>query len=212
MKVAIFGASGRTGRPLIEQALAKGYEVTALVRDKAKLPFTHERLTLVQGDVTNPQVVEQVVSGQDAVISALGQAKGSPANLLTVAMTNIIGAMQKQGVRRLISLTGAGVPDPNDQPKLIDKLIRALFKLPIGGMKAALDDSLGHVERIKASNLDWVIVRGPRLTEDPPKGNYRVGYVGKDSGIKMARSDLAEFMLKQLTDNQYLHKLPVVSY
>ena len=212
MKIVIFGGSGRTGRPLIEQALAKGYEVTALVRDPTKLPIKNERLKVVQGDVTDSRVVEQVVAGQDAIISAIGHTKSASPNLLTVAMTNIVSAMQKHGVRRLISLTGAGVPDPLDQPKLVDHLIRALFKLPVGGMKAILQDPLGNVERVKASGLDWVIVRGPRLTEDPPKGSYRVGYVGKDSGIKVARADLAEFMLKQLTNDQYLHKLPVVSY
>ncbi len=212
MKLAIFGASGRTGRPLVEQALAQGHEVAVLVRDTAKFPIKHERLTVVQGDATDAQKVEQVVAGKDGVISALGHVKGSPPDLLTSAITNILAAMKKNGVRRLVSLTGAGVPDPLDQPKLIDNLIRALFKLPIGGMKQVLQDSVGHVEKIKASRLDWVIVRGPRLTEDPPKGQYRVGYVGKDSGIQVARADLADFMLKQLTDNQYLHKLPVVSY
>jgi nucleoside-diphosphate-sugar epimerase len=212
MKIAIFGASGRTGRPLVEQALAQGHEVTALVRDVSKLPVKHPRLTIVPGDATDLKVVEQVIAGQSGVISVLGPTKGSSPDLLTTAMTNIIAAMKKQDVRRLIVLTGAGVPDPLDQPKFIDILIRVLFKLPVGGMQQVLQDSIGQVDRIKASDLDWIIVRGPRLTQDPPKGQYRVGYLGKDSGLKVGRSDLAEFMLKQLTGNEYLHKLPVVSY
>jgi putative NADH-flavin reductase len=212
MKIVIFGASGRSGRPLVEQALAQGHTVSALVCDPAKLSLNHPNLKIIQGDATNPEVVEKTIAGAEVVISVLGHVKDSPKNLLTTAMTNIIKAMNKLGVRRLISLSGAGVPDPLDQPKFIDKFIRFLFKLPIGGMREVLQDSLGHVELIKATDLDWTIVRGPRLTEDPPKGQYRVGYVGKDSGIKLGRADLADFILKQLNDNQYLRKLPVVSY
>jgi putative NADH-flavin reductase len=212
MKLAVFGGTGRTGRPVIEQALAAGHEVTALVRDPAKLSITHERLKVFKGDVMNAQDVEQAVAGQDAVITVIGRTKESPSTLMTTATENIIAAMKKHNVGRIISLTGAGVPDPHDQPKFIDNLIRALFKLPIGGMKEMLQDSIAHTERIKASGLDWVIVRGPRLTEEPRKGQYRVGYVGKDSGIKVGRADLAEFILKQLTANEYKHKMPVISY
>ncbi len=212
MKLAIFGATGRTGRPLLEQALSQGHEVAVLVRDPSKLSTRSERLRVVQGDLLDSQKVEEVVAGTEAVLSVIGRTKGSPPDLMTNATKNILDAMRKHGVRRLISLTGAGVPDPNDQPKLVDNLFRAVFKLPIGGMKETMHDALGHVELIKASDLDWVIVRGPRLVEEPRTGQYRVGYVGKDSGIKLGRADLAEFMLNQLTEDKYLHKLPVVSY
>ena len=209
MKLAIFGASGRTGRPLVEQALAAGHDVTVLVRTPSSFPLKHERLNVVQGSVEDAAKVNQAVAGADAVLSVLGHTKSSNKDVLTVGTRNIINAMNKHGVRRLISLTGAGVRDPHDQPKLVDKVFGfALARL----QPDLLRDSENHVKVIQESDLDWIVVRGPRLTEGPRTGKYRVGYVGKDSGTQASRADIADFMLKQVTHNTYVHKLPVVSY
>lgn len=209
MRVVIFGASGRTGLPLVEQALAAGYAVTAFVRDPAKLPIAHQRLRVVQGDVMDPAAVEDAIKGADAVLSVLGHTRGSPDDVQTVATQNIVNAMNKNGVRRLISLTGAGVRDPKDQPKLIDKV----FGVLLGTLqKSVLQDAERHAQVIQNSALDWIIVRGPRLNQGPYTGTYRVGYIGKDSGTQVSRADLAEFMLKQVTDDRFLRTMPVVSY
>lgn len=208
MKLTIFGASGRTGRPLVQQALDAGHEVVAFVRDPAKLPLTHERLTILQGDVMKLGDVEQAVRGSDAVLSTIGQGKDSPKDVQTVATRNIVAAMEKYGVRRLVSLTGAGVDVPEDQPKLINHVIKLALKMLSG---AVLQDALGHVDVIRGSNLDWVIVRGPMLTEGPRTNNYRVGWVGVNTSARISRADLADFMLKQATDTTYLRKLPMVS-
>jgi putative NADH-flavin reductase len=209
MKLTIFGASGRTGRPLVEQALAAGHEVTAFVRDPARLPISDARLHVVQGDVMNAAQVDEAVRGADAVLSVLGHAKGSPKNMQTVATENIVAAMQKHGVRRLISLTGAGVKDPQDQPKLVDHAIRGLLVLL---QKDVLRDAEQHARVIQQSALDWTIVRGPRLNEGPRTGTYRVGMIGKNSGTLVSRADLADFMLKHVDDTTYLGQAPVVSY
>jgi putative NADH-flavin reductase len=209
MKLTIFGASGRTGRPLVEQALAAGYEVTAFVRDPARLPISDARLHVVQGDVMNAAQVDEAVRGADAVLSVLGHAKGSPKNMQTVATENIVAAMKKHGVRRLISLTGAGVKDPQDQPKLVDHAIRGLLVLL---QKDVLRDAEQHARVIQQSDLDWTIVRGPRLNEGPRTGTYRVGMIGKNSGTLVSRADLADFMLKHVDDTTYLGQAPVVSY
>lgn len=208
MRLTVFGASGRTGRPLVQQALDVGHDVIAFVRDPAKLPLQHERLTIVQGDGMKLADVENAVEGSDAVLSTLGQSKGSPKDLQTVATRNIVAAMGKYGVRRLVSLTGAGVDAPEDQPKLINNIIKFALKTLSG---AVLLDAVGHVEVIKSSSLDWVIVRGPRLTEGPRTSKYRVGWVGVNTGTSISRADLADFMLKEATDNTYLHKMPMVS-
>lgn len=209
MKLAIFGASGRTGRPLVEQALAAGHDVTALVRTPGSFPIKHERLNVIQGSVEDATKVDQAVAGADAVLSVLGHSKTSNKDVLTVGMRNIVNAMKEHGVRRLINLTGAGVRDPQDQPKLVDKVFGfALKRL----QPDLLRDSENHVQVIRGSDLDWIVVRGPRLTEGPRTGKYRVGYVGKDSGTQASRADIADFMLKQVTDNTYVRKLPVVSY
>ena len=208
MKLAIFGATGRTGRPLVEQALEAGHSVVALVRVSEKMSMKNANLTLIQGDSTNAADVERTVQGVDAVLSVLGQSKGSPRNLLEVSMRNIVVAMRKYGVRRLVSLTGAGVDAPEDRPRFANHVIKFALKTLSGHI---LKDAEQHAEIIKNSGLDWVIVRGPMLNEGPQTGKYRVGWVGVNTGPRISRADLANFMLKQVTDDTYLHKLPMVS-
>lgn len=209
MKVAIFGASGRTGCPLVEQALAAGHEVRVLVRDPSKFTESHGRLAVVRGDVLDAEAVDETIAGTAAVLSALGQTKTSPKDVQTRGTENIVSAMERRGVRRLVSLTGAGVRDPRDEPKLVDRAITSL----LGWLQPdVLEDGARHAEVIKRSDLEWVIVRGPRLTEGPRRGRYRVGMVGKNSGTRISRADLAEFMLEQLSTNTHLRQMPVVSY
>ncbi|QIN82018.1 NAD(P)H-binding protein [Rubrobacter tropicus] len=209
MKVAIFGATGRTGRPLVKEALERGHAVTAFARDPSRLGVSRDRLVVVRGDVTDASAVERAVSGQDAVVSALGHAKGSPKDVQTRGTANIVAAMEKHGARRLVSLTGAGVRTEGDEPKLVDKVFGLLLKTL---QRDVLEDAEGHVAVIRASGLEWVVVRGPRLTEGEKKGQYRVGLVGKNSGTSISRADLADFMLDQLTDDAHLGRMPVVSY
>lgn len=209
MRIVIFGATGKTGHHLVAQALSAGHEVRAFVRDASRLPMRHERLQIVEGDVLDTTSVEQAVSNVDAVLSALGHTKTSTNDVQKVGTENIVGAMKKSDVRRLISLTGAGVRDEQDEPKLVDKVFGLLLKLL---QPAVLKDAEQHTQVIKASGLDWVIVRAPRLTDGPRTGEYRVGYVGKSSGTKTSREDVAGFILQQLTDDEYLHQQPMISY
>ncbi|MBA2393382.1 MAG: SDR family oxidoreductase [Ktedonobacteraceae bacterium] len=208
MKLAVFGATGRTGKPLVEQALQAGCEVVILVRTPSKRAVQSPRLTVVQGDVMNQVDVDKVVQGSDAVISVIGQTKQSPRNLQTVAINHIIESMNKYGVKRLVSLTGAGVDDPHDRPNSVNHLIKIALKVLSGHV---LKDAENHAEAIYKSNLDWVIVRGPMLNEGPYTGKYRVGWVGVNTGSRISRADLAEFLLKQTTDTTYLRQAPMVS-
>lgn len=208
MKLSIFGASGKTGRSLVEQALAAGHEVVAFVRTPSKLPLQHEQLTLLQGDATDGVAVARAVEGSDAVLSALGHTKGSPKDLQTVATRHIVAAMKAHGVKRLVSLTGAGVSDPKDAPKLADRVVKFLLQTISG---AVLKDAEAHAEVIRSSGLEWTIVRGPRLTDGPRTSSYRIGFVGKNSGLQASRANVADFMLKAATDTLYLHQAPMVS-
>jgi putative NADH-flavin reductase len=208
MNITIFGATGRTGVPLVKQALDAGHAVVALVRNPSTLSQQGERLTLVQGDVCDPSAVEQVIQGTDAVISVLGHRSDSPADLQTVATRHIVAAMRRYGVKRLVSLTGAGVAAPQDQPKLINHLISLALKTVSPDV---LRDAEQQAEIIKHSDLEWVIVRGPRLNDGPPTGKYRVGWVGVNTSTRIARADVADFLLKQVTDTTYLHQLPMIS-
>lgn len=209
VKVAIFGATGRTGRYLVEGALRDGHEVVALVRDPGKLTVSHERIRVVAGNVLIPSRVEEAVAGADAVLSVLGHTKTSTKDVQARGTANIVAAMKGHGVRRLVSLTGAGVRNPGDRPKPVDRVFSSLLKLL---QREVLEDAERHAEVIKGSGLDWVIVRAPRLTDGPATGEYRVGAVGKDSGTKVSRADVASFMLEQLTDDSYVGRAPMISY
>jgi len=118
----------------------------------------------------------------------------------------VVGLLEKH---RLVTLTGAGVRDPRDQPKAFDHLMRTLLGMLSG---AVLRDSQEGVSMIRASDLDWTVVRVPMLTDGPLTGKFRVGYVGKDSGRQISRADAAAFMLQQLEDDTYFYQAPMISY
>jgi len=208
MKLAIFGATGRTGRPLVQQALDAGYEVIALVRTPATFSLQHERLTVVPGDVLNPAEVDQVVQGADAVLSVLGHSKNSPKDMQTVAIKNILAAMETYGVPRLVCLSGASVSVSQDQPKLINRVMKLVTKVIAGPVLA---DGETCLNVLQDSTLDWIMVRGPMLNEGPHTGKYRVGWTGVNTGISISRADIADFMLTQVTNTTYIHQAPLVS-
>lgn len=209
MKIIVFGASGGTGREVAKQALEAGHTVTAFVRNPAKLDIQHANLNVFQGDVLDAVAVQKAVAGQEAVISALGPSRPPVPAMMETAAKNIVAAMNQAGIRRLISTTGAGVRDAQDQPKLVDHIIKGLLTLLAGDV---LKDSAANVDVIRASGLDWTIVRYPRLTDGPLSGKYRVGFVGKDSATQVSRADGAHFVLKELENAKYIHQMPVVSY
>lgn len=209
MKIVVFGASGGTGKEIVRQALEAGHEVTGFVRSPAKLEISHPNLKKCQGDVLDVAAVEGAVAGQDAVISALGPTRPPVPGMMENAAKNILAAMKKHGVQRLVSTTGAGVRDPQDKPKLVDHVMKGLLSLLA---KEVLRDSAVNVDVIRASNVDWTIVRYPRLIDGTHTGKYRVGYVGKDSGSQLSRADGADFVLKELTEAKYVHQMPMVSY
>ena len=208
-EIALFGATGRTGRLVLDQALAAGYSVRALARRPEAIAATSDRLVVVQGDVLDPAAVENTVRGTDAVISVFGQVKGSPASLQTRGTELIVEAMQREGLTRVITLSGGGLPaEEHDQPKAADRVIRFLLRKLA---PQVLDDAIGHLEVLKKSGLDWTVVRGPRLTDAAAAGTYRVGWVGVNASTQIARGDLASFILTQLDDRTFVHELPFVS-
>lgn len=206
--IAVFGGTGKTGRRVLDRALAAGYTVRALVRDPAKLDRSDEKLPVIRGDVTDPGSVAETVAGADVLRSLFGQVKGSPKTLQTDGTRVIVDAMRAAGVRRIVTLSGGGLRDPHDRPKAPDKIIRFLLKTLSGHVLA---DAEGHLEVLQASGLDWTVVRGPRLTEDPGTGGYRRGWVGVGTGISISRDDLADFILTQVEDREFIAQMPFVS-
>jgi putative NADH-flavin reductase len=209
MKIAIFGATGETGRQLVEQALAAGYQAVAYVRNPSKLNTKHENLTIVQGELADQAIIERAVSAADAVISVLGPRGGSKGKPITRGTQNIIEAMKKQGVHRLIISSTLSAKDPNDLPDFKAKALVNLVKLT---MHAAYEEIVSVADTVRKSDLDWTIVRLTTLNNNPKSGKVRVGYLGKgEVGLRISRADLAEFMLKQVQDTKYLRQAPVIS-
>jgi putative NADH-flavin reductase len=209
MRITIFGATGGTGKQLVEQALAAGYQVVAYVRNPSKLNTRHENLTIAKGDLADQAMIERAISGADAVISVLGPRGDSKNKPITRGMQNIIEAMKKQGVRRLIISSTLSAKDPNDLPDFKAKALVNLVKLT---MHAAYEEIVSVAETVRKSDLDWTIVRLTTLNNNPKPGKVRVGYLGKgEVGLRISRADLAEFMLKQVQDTKYLRQAPVIS-
>ncbi|WP_125130417.1 NAD(P)H-binding protein [Microbacterium sp. 10M-3C3] len=209
MTLALFGATGRTGRRVLDRALAAGYHVRALVRDPAGLGVSSDHLTVITGDVQDPATVAATVAGTDAVLSLFGQVKGSPPTLQTDGTRVIVDAMRTAGVRRIVTLSGGGLrDDAHDRPKAADRIIRFLLRTLSGQVLA---DAEGHLEVLRSSHTDWTVVRGPRLTEKPGVGGYRVGWVGVNASTQISRDDLADFILTQVDDRRFLHAMPFVS-
>ena len=209
MRIVVFGASRGVGLEVVKQALDAGYRLTAFVRSPERFTFKHPGLTLCQGDAMDAVAVENAIAGQDAVISTLGPTRPPVPGMMETAAQNIVTAMKKHGVRRLISTTGAGIRQPEDKPKLADYFIGFLLNLLA---KSVVLDSAANVKVIQSSDLDWTVVRYPRLMEGDPVGKYRFGYVSKDSSTQLTRADAAASVLKELTEKKWLRKLPLVSY
>ncbi len=208
MRLTIFGATGRTGQQLIEQALLAGHTITILVRDPAKVRIDHPGIKVLIGDINNAEQVEQAITGAEAVISVLGPTRNKPTFEVAAGTEVILSAMKRLGVRRLILSTGAGIADPQDAPGLVDHLIKFLLK---NISRYIYEDMEQVVSKVRATDLDWTIVRVPMLSDSPHSGRIRVGYVGKGVGMRIGRADLADFMLWQLSDNSQVHAAPAIS-
>jgi putative NADH-flavin reductase len=209
MKLVIFGATGSIGRQLVQQALEQGHHATAFVRNPTKLEIQHANLTIVQGDVLNSAEVEQAVKGQEAVLCTLGSGQKRSGTVRSEGTKQIIQAMEKTGVHRLICQTTLGVGDSQGNLDFFWKYI--MFGLLL---RPVLADHALQETYVQQSHLDWTIVRPGAFMAGDRTGNYRHGFPGTDKTLKLkiSRADVADFMLKQLTDNSYLHQTPGLSY
>ena len=207
MKLLIFGATGSIGRHVVKQALEQGHTVTAFTRDAAKVDIKHDNLQVAEGDVLDAAAVEKVVPGHDVVLCALGA--GRKGGVRAPGTRNIIGAMDKAGVRRLVCESTLGVGDSRGN-------LNALWKYVMFGLllRPAYADHVDQERHVTESRLDWTIVRPGAFTDGPHTGEYQHGFPGTDKTtmLKISRADVADFMLRQLTDETYLHKTPALSY
>jgi putative NADH-flavin reductase len=205
MKLTIFGATGATGTDLTSQALAAGHEVTAVVRDPARLAVPAQpRLRTVTADVMDPTSIIPAIAGADAVISAVGPRGTGPTTVIRDSVHSIVQAMGKTGTRRLLEVSGSVVADEGESPYLrylLKPLARRTF------LRHVCADMRRAEDEIRDSNLDWTIFRPPALTSKAATGTYRTAIDRNlPHGFTVSRADLAVCMLARLDDPTVIHR------
>jgi putative NADH-flavin reductase len=205
MKLTIFGATGATGTCLTGLAVAAGHEVTAVVRDPARLAAAgRDRMRVITADVMDPAGITTAVAGADAVLSAIGPHGTGPTTVSQDSARSIVAAMREAGTRRLLTISGSVVTDQGEGPVmryLLKPLVRATL------LRHVCADMRRAEELVRESGLDWTIMRPPRLTGGPATGTYRTA-VDRNlaRGYTVSRADLAACMLGLLDDPAALRR------
>jgi len=209
MQLVVFGATGGTGRELVKQALGHGHSVRAFVRNPDRLKVIHHRLEVVTGDVQDAKSVAAAVAGQDAVLCALGVNERKPNTILSDATRTLVGAMEAEGVRRLLYVSSLGVGETKGQlGPIYNHVVLPLL------LKEIFADKETAETVVRESGLDWTIVQPARLTNALLTGKYRAG-PGAAKGRwfpKIARADVADFMLNALERKQFIREVAAIAY
>ncbi len=207
MRILVIGASGRTGRQIVEQALGHGHEVRALVRSQA-LELSHPRLEVVTGDVLDFDAVSAAVEGMDAVAFAAGSSNVRPVTVYSAGMANVVHAMALHQVDRVAMVTAAGVGATND-PNLSVSLKVMITTV----LRPVYQDMEAGERRLMASGLDWTIVRPVGLSDGPLTGTYRVSLDGSllPKSSRVSRADVAALVLKALETGSYSLRTLVIA-
>lgn len=211
MRVAVFGASGRTGRLVVDRLLDDGSDVLAYVRDPAGLPWSHVKLTVVVGELADSTTIAQAVTGSAAVISALepSRERGATGTPVADGTRLIVAAMNDAGVRRYIGLATPSIPDSRD-----GRTVRAARLTLVAKIMSphALRELRGMTAAVTGSDLEWTIARISRPVDRPGTGSLRVGFLGRDKVFStMTRTDIAAFLVGQLTDESFVRAAPAIS-
>ena len=208
MKIAVFGATGTIGHQVVNQALAQDHQITALARNPEKLGLDHDQLTKRAVDVFDAHQGEEAIAGNDAVIIVLGSAKLT-GQVRSVGTRNIIAAMKKLGVKRLICQTTLGIGDSKASLNFYWKYL--MFGLIL---RSVYQDHIVQEGLVKNSGLDWTIVRPAAFTDGPVTEKFYHGFFerGKKLTLTISRADVAAFILQELSTSAYLRKSPGLSY
>lgn len=207
IKVAVIGGTGKAGKYLIAQLIKQGYSCKLLLRNPETFSIQNPLLEIMQGDVQNQDDIRALLEGCDAVISALGMGKTpKQTSIFSQSTTNIIQAMTEQNVQRYLVLTGLNVDTKFDKKSLKSKFATDWMYT---NYPLTTADKQREYELLKASNLDWTLVRLP-IIEQTEERNEVVVSLEDCLGDKISATDLADFLINQLFDNQYFKKSPFI--
>lgn len=209
MKIIVFGATGGTGRLIVSQALAKGHSVTAFARNPEGFP-TEPHLRVIKGDVFDFAAVVDAIRGHRAVLSALGARTTKKSDVLAQGIPHILAGMHQEYVTRLIVLGAAGLhPDWSKYQNALTAMSLWIARKTV--LKHPFIDQAAQESLLAASDVDYTIVRAPRLVDGPFTGKYHVLPDALPSGaLRVTRADVADFMVQQLTDPRFHRQGPYI--
>jgi putative NADH-flavin reductase len=209
MNIIVFGANGGVGRCLIERALSEGHTVTAAVRNPAAVDAAQEGLRVMSCDIRDADSVARGIAGQDAVFCTVGADIRGRTDLYSTAARTIVQGMRSQRVRRLVFLSNFGVLGET----ATDIRGAVLLFLAKRVLRHTLDDHRRALAEIQDHVPEWIAVRPLPLTNGASTGRYRIAVDGIPAkGTHIARADVADFMLRQATNHDYLRKAPALAY
>lgn len=221
MQITVFGASGKVGRLVVAELLTRGYTVVAFVHSQSlsaqdfatKSPLKDQttkdiasRLQTVQGDIYDQAAVERALSGSQAVISTLSSWGSQRKDILSVAMRAIVPAMERQQIRRIISLTGHDARTMGDDVSLLHRISHSILGIIAGKV---LHDGEIHIDLLRQSQLDWTVIRSPIMTAVDSR-QYRLTNQRPAPWATITRQAVAQTMVNQLDDRSYNQKSPYI--
>lgn len=205
-KIAVLGGTGKAGTYLIDNLIKYGYEIKALTRNSEKLKQTSSSLEKIIGDARNYDSVFALIQGCDAVISTIGPSKKEP-DTCSIATGNIILAMQSLNIRRYIELAGLAVDTPSDKKGFMTNLLVGIMRL---FFPSVINDRQKGYHLLSESNLDWTLVRSSMIELTDAKRVVKTSLLDSP-GRKVSSTDLALFLINQLSDEQFIRKSPFIS-
>jgi putative NADH-flavin reductase len=208
MRLAIFGGTGTVGRELLTQALDAGHEIRALVRTPSKLPLEDGRLMVVEGNVKDAAAVKRALVGCEAVLSTLGTSGKDDPDTRRTGTANVMAAMREAGIRRFIVMGGFHLRFPGDRRGVGGMLIGPILRLAYGN--ALLEDTHGMAAILRASELDWTLVRAPRVTARRRSPAMRTNIRSLGPWSKVSRANVATLMLSCLDDESSIRGAPMI--
>lgn len=204
-KIAVIGGTGKAGKYLIDQLINKGYQIKALTRNPEK-PRHDLLLEKITGDARNYESVFALLQDCDAVISTIGPSKNEP-DTCSIVTGHVIHAMQTLNINRYIELAGLAIDTPSDKKGFITKLLVRIMKLVV---PAIIADRQKGYRLLTESNLDWTLVRSSMIEQTDSKRLIKTSLLD-GTGRKVSSTDLALFMVNQLSDDQFIRKAPFIS-
>lgn len=205
-QVTVFGANGRVGSLVVQRLLTAGYRVIGFVHADRDTP-THPHLRIVEGDVHTLRDIEEALKGSDMVISALGSWGTPSKDIQRVAMAHIIPSMKAQGIRRMISVTGAESRARGDYLSLLHRVSHLAAGIIAGKI---LSDGEDHITQLEASGLDWAVLRSPIMNENGDS-TYKLGLQRPPPWQTIHRHAVADAMVQMLSDRTYAEQAPFIT-